>query len=281
MKSLAVPVSVNTPAPDFVNAVAGFETPEPTIEPLRVKLPAPLNVRILVLTLVSKTLFESVSVWPEVCADRVALPVEFVIRMVLSLVSVLPVQVNCALLPALAMMTVPFVPNALLELVFPMFATVMLPLVSVTPPLKLLAVLLRTRVEVPVLLLSDPVPLMTPERVPVRLVASDTARLLVRTRLLEMLTTGLTVPVPVNASVGGVTPLLINSSALPVTLKVGAVPVAGPAPENSSLFNWNVPARSLFEVAVAPAVCVPLNVKVVVEALTGAVALPQLVPAFH
>ena len=96
-----------------------------------------------------------------------------------------------------------------------------------------------------------------------------------------MLTTGLTVPVPVNASVGAIAPLLINSSALPVTLKVGAVPVAGPAPVKESLFNWNVPVMSLFEVAVAPAVCVPVNIKPAVEALTGAVAAPQLVPAFH
>lgn len=239
MKSLAVPVSVNTPAPDFVNAVAGFETPTPeaTIEPLRVKLPAPLNVRVLALALVSKTLFESVRIWLVVCAVRVALPVEFVICMVLSLVSELPVQVNCAALPELAIMTVPFVPNALGEFVFPMFATVMLPLERVTPPLKLLEVLLRTRVEVPVLLLSVPVPLMTPERVPVRLVFSVTARLLVRTRLLEILTTGLTVPDPVKAIVGAVAPLLMNSSALPEMLKIGAVPEATPAPENSSLFS--------------------------------------------
>ena len=284
MKSLVVPVRVNLPAPDFVNAVAGLETPEPMIEPLREKLPLPLKVRVLLLALVSRTSFESVRVWLAVCAVRVALPVVLVMRKVLSLVSELPVHVNWAALVALEMLMVPFVPNVLLPFVLPMFAAVRLPLERVTPPLKLLEVLLRTKVDVPVLLLREPAPLMTPERVPVRLVARLTARLLVRTRLLEMLTAVFTVPVPAKAIVGVVAPLLMNSRALPVMLKVGAVPLAGPAPVKESLFNWKpLPplTMSLFEVALAPAIWVPVKIKVVVAALTGAVLPPQLFPAFH
>jgi hypothetical protein len=99
-----------------------------------------------------------------------------------------------------------------------------------------------------------------------------------------MLTVALTPDPPDKAIVGVVAPLLINSSALPVIANVGVIPVAGPFAENVSLFNWNPfppVTMSLFEAALAPAIWDPEKIRAVVAALTGAVAPPQLVPAFH
>ena len=101
---------------------------------------------------------------------------------VLLLVSELPVQVRRPALLAVDRLIVPLVPNALFALLFEREATERNPFVTATPPLKLLAVFDRTRVEVPVLLVILPEPLMTPERLPVRLVANVTARLFVRIR---------------------------------------------------------------------------------------------------
>lgn len=218
---------------------------------------------------------------PAVCEVSVTAPVEVPMVIVLLLVSELPVQVRRPALLAVDRLIVPLVPNALFAPVFPSEATERNPFVKATPPLKLLAVFDRTRVEVPVLLEILPEPLMTPERLPVRLEANVTARLFVRIRSLVMLTAVLIVPVPDKAMLGPVTPLLRNSSAFPVMLKTGAVPEPGPVPLKVSLFSWNVPPMSLLESAVAPAACEPVKIRVVVDELAGAVPPPQFVPEAH
>ena len=266
------------PVPDLTKEV-DEELPEMPDE--RTRFPLPEKVRVLAEALVMTKAFWRVSVWFAFCAVIVALPVELVIEIVLLLVSVLPAQVKPPAFPLVAMESVPWVPKALLEPVLPRLAAVTNPLVMKTPPLKLFAVFESTRVEVPVPLEMLPDPLMTPESVPVRLVAKVTVKLFVRVRSLEMFTDVFTVPVPFNDMVGAVPPLLINSKAFPEMLKTGAVPVATPAPVKESLLSWKVPAMLLFEVAVALSVCDPMKSRVVSVALVGGVPPLQFVPAFH
>lgn len=189
--------------------------------------------------------------------------------MTLLVVSVVPVQARIPEFAPPPTVMVPFVPKALFEPVLPIFAALMVPLATVTAPLKLFAVLLSTSLEDPLFLVSVPAPLMTPDSVPTWFVTELTARLLVRTMLLEIVGFDKTLPVPPKINVGVVAPLLTNSRALPWIVSVGAVPEAGPTLVKLREFSRKFPLMSLFDIVLIPAACVAANDNVVSAALTG------------
>ena len=198
------------------------------ITPKNAIFPLPLSVRVFAPVPEIRRFCEMLSVWPAVLALIVALPVEPPIAKTLSVVSVLPVQVSEPEFPEPPIVIVPLVPNALLEPVLPMLDTVSPPFEIFTGPVKLFAVLERVTLPEPDFV-SAPDPLMTPDREAVLLALGlEIVRLFERMRLLLIESVGRTVPVELIVSVGVVAPLLVNASAFPEMVAVGAVPLAGP-----------------------------------------------------
>ena len=174
-----------------------------------------------------------------------------------------------------------FVPSELLEPVFPIEAAVSDPLALITTaPKKELFVPVMFTPPVPDVLFSAPFPLMLPDRVKELLALPLTIfRSVERSKLLPMMTLG-RVKFPLCPAVSvAFTP--VNSSVLPVIVNAGAVPLEVPEPTKLRAFSKKFPPMSLFDVAEDPTACVPLNVRVVSEALKGAVAPLQFVPVLH
>ena len=211
----------------------------------------------------------------------VAAPVVPPMEKILSVVSLVPVQFSWPeLLPPPRVMEA-FVPSELFEPVFPMETAVSDPAaLMATAPEKLLFVPVIFTPPVPEVLLRAPFPLMVPERVSVLLALPLLIfRSVDRSRLLPTVMVG-RVKVPVGEVVS-VALAPVNSSVFPVIVKAGAVPLELPEPTNMRLFSKKFPPMSLFDVAVVPTACVPLNVRPVSAALTGAVPPLQFVPALH
>ena len=275
-----VPLRVTVPAPLLVREMTDVLGEVPLgIMPLKAMLPLPPSVRILVPFPEMRRFCEMLSVCPDVLALIVVFPVVPPIAKTLSVVSVVPVQVSEPVLEPPPIVIVPLVPNALLDPLLPILATVSPPFEILTGPLKLFAVFEMVTVPAPDLLIP-PDPLITPDRVAILLALElEIVRLFERMRLLLMESVGRTVPEGLIVSVGAVAPLLVKASAFPEMVTVGAVPLVGPALIKFRLFNTKFPAMSLFEIVFTPAAWVALKMSAVSTALTG-VAL-QLVPTFH
>ena len=135
--------------------------------PLKAMLPEPPNVSVFVPFPEMRRFCEMVSVWLTELALIVAFPVEPPMEKILSVVSLVPVQVNWPEFPEPPIVIVPLVPSELLAPVFPIDTAEREPAaLMTTAPLKLLFVPVILTPPVPEVLFNPPLPLITPERVP-------------------------------------------------------------------------------------------------------------------